>query len=184
MKSINKNYIEDLVINKLENNFFNKNAIETMVSKIHEYTINQSCEFKEEIKQFEMEIKKVEKEIENIINAISAGMFHESMKEKLSNLENKKSSLALRIEEYNLKLKLYVPEPKMIKSYLKSNSNIKIKNLDEQQKTIRTFIEKVVVFEDQINVYTIFDIIGGDGGSRTHVRKHFTKSFSECSCYI
>jgi site-specific DNA recombinase len=39
----------------------------------------------------------VQTEINNIVNAIAAGMFHPSMKEKMDELEAKKANLTIRL---------------------------------------------------------------------------------------
>lgn len=71
-----------------------------------------------------------------------------------------------------------------IRNYLEKDSDIKNKSLDDQKRIIKTFVSKVTVYDSDIDINTIVTFMSGGGGSRTHVQKHFTKSFYECICYF
>ena len=90
MKSINKEYIESLVVNDLIEKILSADAIKGLSKKVYNYAIGQQSEIQVDIKTFEKELKKVQSDIDNIVNAITEGMFHISMKEKMDVLENRK----------------------------------------------------------------------------------------------
>ena len=57
------------------------------------------------------------------------------------------------------------------------------KKPDDLKKIIQTYVEKVVVYEERIEVFLIFFVHtnGGGEGSRTPVQKYCYRTFSECS---
>ncbi len=107
-------------------------------------------------------------------------MFHPSMKDKMNELEEKKSQLNISILEANRQFSINSPAPEMIEKYLKKDADIKNKPLNEQRLIIQNYVRKVTVFENCIDIEFIVDLVDGGGGSRTHVRKYFQKTFSEC----
>ncbi len=107
-------------------------------------------------------------------------MFHPSMKDKMDQLEEKKSQLNISILEARRQFEINSPTPDMIERYLQKDADIKNKPLNEQKLILQNYVQNVTVFEDYIDINFIVDLIGGGGGSRTHVRKYFHKTFSEC----
>lgn len=160
LKSIKKEYIEELVIDELERKIFSPEAIEKLSKKILEYANSQQTEIKSDIVKIEKELNETQKQISNIVNAIANGMFHESMKSKMDILESKKSQLTLDLNEANLQAEINSPTIDMIKKYLQKDSDIKNKSLDEQKKIIQTFVSKVIVNHDNINVEFVVDLNG------------------------
>ncbi|OHW62206.1 hypothetical protein EUAN_12750 [Andreesenia angusta] len=181
MKSVGKEYIEALVIDQLVEDVFSPSAIENIVNHVSEYAETQSSEISKDIALIEKELSSVSAEIDNIVNAIASGMFHTSMKEKMDSLEQKKSGLSLRLAEAKLQLDIHLPTEAMIRGYLEKDTDIKNKSLNDQKKIIQTYVNRIIVCDNDITVDTIVTFAGGGGGSRTHVRKCFTRNFSECS---
>ncbi len=181
MKDIGKDFVENTVIEHLEKNVFSPEAIESLVIKISEYAASQSKEINRDIKIFTDQLAGVQTEINNIVNAIAKGMFHESMKAKMDELEAKKASLTIKLEEAKLQAQTHSPTPDMIRRYLQKDADIRNKSLEEQKRIIQTYVKKVIVYENKIDIETIVDLNGGGEGSRTPVRNHIHKSFYGCS---
>jgi len=181
MKDIGKDFVENTVIEHLEENVFSPEAINKLVSKISEYAASQSKEIIRDIKSFTDQLAGVQTEINNIVNAIAAGMFHPSMKEKMDELEAKKANLTIKLEEAKLQAQTHAPTKEMIRNYLQKDADIKNKSPEEQKRIIQTYVKKVIVYDNEINIDTIVDLNGGGEGSRTPVRKCIHTSFSECS---
>jgi len=183
-KSINKEFIEEIVIEELINSMLSPEAVKSVSRKIHEYTASQHNEIEKDISNYEGELKQTQKEIDNIVNAIAAGMFHPSMKDKMDELENKKSELIITISEAKRQSMLNSPDQDMIAKYIGKDSDIKNKSLQEQRLIIQNYVHKVTVYETYVDIEFIVDLIDGGGGSRTHVRKYFHKTFSECRTHF
>ena len=165
MKAINKNYVENIVIEHLEKNVFSPEAIERMVIKISEYAASQSKEINRDIKVFTDQLAGVQTEINNIVNAIAAGMFHPSMKEKMDGLEAKKVNLTIKLEEAKLQAQMHAPTEDMIRKYLQKDADIKNKSPEEQKRIIQTYAKKITVYENTIDIDTIVTFAGGGEGS-------------------
>lgn len=181
MKAINKDYIENLVIEHLEKNVFAPEAIERLVAKISEYAASQVEEINRDIKTFTDQLAGIQTEINNIVNAIAAGMFHPSMKEKMDELETKKANLLLKLEEAKLQAKTHAPTEDMIRKYLQKDADIRNKSPEEQKRIIQAYVKKVIVYENTIDINTIVTFAGGGEGIRTPVRKHCHPGISEHS---
>ena len=131
MKSIGKDYVENVVIEHLEKNIFSPEAIDSLVMRILKYATEQSREINRDIKLFTDQLAGVQTEINNIVNAIAAGMFHPSMKEKMDELETKKANLSIKLEEAKLQAQMRTPTEEMIRRYLEKDADIKNKSLEE-----------------------------------------------------
>lgn len=161
MKAINKGFVENTVIDMLEESILSNEAIDELSTKILEYSRGQSNEINNDIKRFEKELKSIQGQIDNIVNAVVSGMFHPSMKEKMDGLEENKASLVQRLEEARLQADIHTPNEEMIKKYIAKDKNIKNKSLEDQKQIIQAYVSKVIVYENDIKVKFIVDINGG-----------------------
>lgn len=165
MKAVNKEYVEELVIDQLIEDIFSPAAIDKVVKNMSEYTEKQTNIISKDIKIYKDELTGIETEIGNIVNAIASGMFHPSMKEKMDVLEERKAILKNRIREAEIQLEIHVPGEDLIRRYLEKDSDIKNKGPDEQKRIIQTFVSKIIVYDNDITVNTIVTFDGGGGGS-------------------
>ena len=156
-KSINKEFIEEAVMNQLVHDLFAPEAMNKIVDKVVDYAETQSGHIEGDIKQLESELASIQNQIDNIVNAIADGMFHSSMKEKMDNLEARKSKTAIELEEAKRQRKVNLPSKKLVKAYIQKDADIKEKSPEEQKHIIQTYVKKVVVYNDIIEVYTIVD---------------------------
>ena len=94
-------------------------------------------------------------------------MFHPSMKQKMDELEARKSALAIRIEEAKRQAEINSPSRDQIYYYLSQDADIKNKSLEDQKRIIQTYVCRIVVFDNHIETDTIVSFDGGGEGSRT-----------------
>jgi site-specific DNA recombinase len=181
MKSIGKDFAENAVIEHLEKHLFSPGAINKLVDKIAKYAASQNRKISRDIKAFTDQLSGVQTEINNIVNAIAAGMFHPSMKEKMNQLESKKASLTIKLKEAKLQAQIHTPTEEMIRRYLKKDADIKNKSPEEQKRIIQAHVKKVIVYEKTIDINKIVDLNGGGGGNRTRVRRQSHRSLYERS---
>lgn len=160
MKAIGKAFIENDVIDCLEKSVFSPEAIKALVSRIIEYAASQSEEINRSIKLFTSQLAEVQAGIDNIVSAITAGMFHQSMKVKMDELEARKTSLSIKLEEARLQAQTHAPSEAMIRNYLLTDANLKTKSPEEQKRIIQAYVKKVTVYEDTIDINTIVTFAG------------------------
>lgn len=181
MKAIGKDHVENAVIEHLERYLFSPNAVDKLADKITEYAASQSKEINRDIKAFTDQLAGVQTEINNIVEAIAAGMFHPSMKEKMDRLETKKAGLIIKLEEAKIQAQTHTPSEDMIRRYLQKDADIKNKSQEEQKRIIQAYVKRVIVYEDKLDIDKIVDLSGGGGGNRTRVRNRIHRSISGCS---
>ncbi len=184
MKSVGADFVENVVIEQLYNEIFAPGAIERMADKLAEYASSRSNEITSNIRDFENELSGIQTQINNTVNAIANGMFHPSMKDKMDNLEARKATLAIRIEEAKRQAEINSPSRNQIYYYLSQDSDIKNKSPEDQKRIIQTYVRKIVVYDSHIDTDTIVSFDGGGEGSRTPVRNHILKNFYGCSLYF
>ena len=162
-KSINKEFIENLVMDELIEKILSPEAIQELSQRIYNYAISQQKEIQADVGIFTKEMLKVQNEIDNIVNAIAQGMFHESMKTKMDELEKRKGELTIYLHEAKLQTERYAPKIGDVERYLKKDFDLKTKEPIDQKNIIDNYIKKVLVFEDQIEIQFIVDLGGGGG---------------------
>ncbi len=163
MKAINRDYVEGVVIEHLEESIFSPEALDKLVTKIVDYAAKQNKEIAKDIKLFTDRLTGVQTEMNNIVNAIAAGMMHPTMKGKMDELEAKKAGLAMNLEEAKLQAQVHAPTPEMIRAYLQKDAGIKDKDPDEQKRIIQAYIKRVIVYDNNIDITTIVTFDGGGG---------------------
>ncbi len=183
LKAVGKDFVENTVITELENTLFSDKGIKTMAKKIYEYAKRLSGSSDDRLKALEKQRTAVDRQIGNIVDSVADGFVHPSFKTKMDELELKKNSLQKDIFDEQVKQTTNSPSLKEIETNLQKNKGLKQKSLDEQKKVIQTYVRKVLVFDDTIDIKYIVDVdtTGGGGGNRTRVRKLSHRSIYECS---
>lgn len=162
MKSISKPFIEEKILDALYENLFADHVIDLATDMIYKHAASKNTEIPKQIATMEKQLGSVEVEIKNIVNAIAAGMFHESMKEKMDELEASKSALKIRIDEASLQQQSHSLTREQIRSFLNRYRKIKDMTPAEQKEAIRIFVNRVTVYDDRIDI----DVLTIPGGKK------------------
>lgn len=165
-KSISCAYAHESVIADLEKKIFSEQAAKKLARKIYDYAQSQSSEIQNDIQKLKKELSEVQSRIDNIVEAVAKGLFHPSFKEKMDHLEQRKETLLRRLHEAEFQAQINSPTIDTIKAYLLKDADIKNKNLDEQKRIIQAYVRKVIVHENELEIYFIVDLNGGGGPYR------------------
>ena len=84
-------------------------------------------------------------------------------------------------EQKNL---IELPNKEYIYRHFEKDMNIKEKSEDEQKRIIQTYVKKVIVYDDSVDVSSQVDMTDGAEGNRTPVRKPIHYNFSHYSQFI
>lgn len=193
-KDINKQLVEELVIEHLLNEFFTEDNIRNLSKQIISFQRSRKNETGDELSALKAELASHEKEIQNIIKAVEKGMFKEWMVAAGDTHDERIQHLKGRIE-YIEKMRAAVTlTEQQAYDYIMKDSDLKNKTPEQLKLVIQTYVEKVLIFRDFIEIHLVIDTNnpgnkrpqdcgydGGDGENRTRVRKHFHRSFSERS---
>jgi site-specific DNA recombinase len=182
-KNIRQDILEDYVLTQLKENIFNIEAIEKITSSIYiklkEINENSAKEKKTLLSQ--------EKSIQGKIDmafdmAFDGKMSKDLLARKTNELEVQLKEVLNKKEHLSRKDYSWLDEGKIKKFLLASMENLESEDPDAKRKVIETFVHKIVIYVDRIDVtYKVEPSssnnntdsvkVGGGEGCRTPVRK-------------
>lgn len=153
-----KDFLEDIVVNKIKENVLNPNIQDIIVEKIYETLQNNKDTLK--LNELENQVKKTDSLLDNCFNLILTATSDEIK----IRAENKSKELEILKSDLNNE----ITKIKLLKSTLKSKTEIKqilqmfVKNnesgLEYKKRIINSFINAVYVYDDKIIIYyNVFD---------------------------
>ena len=142
-KSIRKEFIEKLIVNKCIEQLQSPKNLNIIIQKLLERNTGPD---ESQIKLLMKEKGEIEKSIDNLITAIQNGFLSEPAKDRIKDLQQKQESVNARIEEETSKV--YIPLTK--ESILRYLSSALLK---EDSLMINALIDKVILFKDKIDIY-------------------------------
>lgn len=149
-KSISKEYIEDIVFTATQN-FFMQIDLKALAKKITEI-YNKSIEENHELKALEKELADINKKLKNLLSAIENGIFNDTTNQRMKELEISKKELEEKIAQTSAK-SIQPFNEEQIYTYLLSFKDIDQNNTKAKQKLIDMFINKIVLFDDHVEIY-------------------------------
>ena len=151
-KGIEKKKIESFTMDTIKAYFTDerKKALIEVATKIY---MNDKKDAPREKEVLNKELRETDKKIISIVDAISDGMYHKSMKHKLSDLEAKKKEIQNRISKSEVQLSYSVDE---LSEYLEMI--LDFESEESQKRSIKIFVEKVTVYKDKIDISILFGL--------------------------
>ena len=151
-KSIHRDLVESIVLENtmkfvLQDDFIEKIADE--IIKLNEIEDDSACL----VKVYEAEIKELESKIANIMTAIEDGIAPKRMLERINELEERESKLQEQIETERLKISNTILSKEQIVYWLSMFKEGDIHSSEFCDKLINLFVNKVVVFNNKVDVY-------------------------------
>ncbi|WMI80552.1 recombinase family protein [Anaerotignum sp. MB30-C6] len=154
-KELNKNYIENFVLDALYNNLFSKHSIEKLTDMLNQYKNEIQQKTQKELTEATGKLKAVVKETSQTLEIVcQSGITIDTVSEKLHELERQKQLLQDRIDELSMDVNLQTSENIVCGLVESSKEFIKNKNLPKCKSIINSYIEKVVVYSDKVKVIT------------------------------
>lgn len=193
-KDIGKKYVEDLVVKHLLEEFFTENNVRNLAKRIVDFQRTRKGETGNELTALKAELSSHEKEMQNIVRAVEKGLFADWMVETGNAHDERIQYLKGRIEYIENMQEAVTLTEQQAYDYIMKDSKLNEKSPEQLKLAVQTYVEKVLVFRDRIEIHLVIDVNnpgskrlqdcgydGGDGENRTRVRKHFRGSFSERS---
>lgn len=173
MKPINSSFIDRLVLETLYNSMFCPEAIDAAADKMFAYATEQKKQIPTFVKSAGKQLASVELEIKHMVDAISKGMFQDSMKEKMDDLETSRAALQIRIAEAEQHEHIYSLSKTQIRNFLSRYSNLLNDTADNQRAAVELWVHRVVVFDDDINIELVetvsVDYKNGEDGQKVGI---------------
>ena len=143
-KTVKKKWIEDAVILLIQKFILDDALMDRLADKLIEKLNAENTVLPLLCKQ----LTETQKGIDNIINAIQAGIFTASTKQRLEELEAEKSELSVQI------LKEEMAKPSITKEeilfYLTKFRKLNMNHLDQRRRLIDSFVNAIYLFNDRL----------------------------------
>jgi len=143
-KSVRKAWIENIVVDETLA-MLNDNAI---VDYIIELVMEVQNRESTSLPMLQEQLAETEKGIENMLNAIQAGIFTTSTKQRLDELEQTKSDIEVKILQEEIEKPLLTRE--FLEFTLHKFRDIDVSNQEQRQRLIDIFVNSVYVYDDKL----------------------------------
>lgn len=143
-KAVKKDWIEDLVINCTMKAIMNDEVMERLIDTLMELQKKESTNFPLLKKQ----LAETEKGINNMLNAIQAGIFTPSTKQRLDELEETKSQLEVSILQEEMQKPMLTRE--QIAFFIYRFRKFDTTKREQRQRLIDSFVNAVYLYEDKV----------------------------------
>lgn len=152
-KELNKTYIENFVLDILYHNLFNENSIQKLTQLLNQYRKESNKENAKDLDTATKRLKDVKREIDKTLEVVcKTGIAIETVAGKLRDLEEQKEHLESLLNELTINNNLQISERIVAQLVEKSREFVKTKNLPECKTFIKSYVERVTVFEDKVRV--------------------------------
>lgn len=152
-REIRKEALEGFVLSEMRRLIFNDEAVPRLLRMLNDYRQRKSARDAGDAEVVRARLDSVTAQIGNIVGAIASGYLQPEFKQKLEELEEQKAACELQLGE------LSAPEaaPAVTEETLRSlvaqfGRFVAEQNIPECKKFVRSFVEKVVVFPERVEV--------------------------------
>ena len=180
LQTFRKEYLEDLVVQKIKVAILESKALEKIADYICK-SYNQTVPSNNLLKLNEKSLTKVKNEIDNALKAILAGTKSSALSEKLEQLEEEKRVL----EQENIKLKIKNNSkitPVQALNFLESMMMLDSKSPAYKEILIQRFVKKVIVYNDKLilELYAIDDGFFNDNNPTNNQSNTASTTLASC----
>lgn len=164
-KRKNRDLLENLVFEILQESLFDKNAIKNLIKEMKKYVTIRKSNFSDELRMYSGRIARVVTSINNIVKSIENGAFTPKLNIRLKELEKERSDLEHKLNNLKVESNLEVPSEKDLLNIINKYGKIESLSVDEKKGLINRFVGKIIVHENRISVFMDVPFTGGGGGS-------------------
>ena len=147
-KAVRQHWIEDLVLEYAVNLLQDEGLLDSIAESTYQYYLSQNTDTTY-TKSLQTALADTEKSIRNLLKAIEAGMFTESTKTRLDELEAQKNDLKTALAAAKLREDLGLKKEHIL-YFLHQLAKMDLKDTDCQKRLIKTFVNAVFVYDDKV----------------------------------
>ncbi len=152
--SIRKEYIEDFVINEIEQVVHNEAVVSQILDRFVAFyrEKNSNNELIKHLKKSEQEINK---KIDNIIDAIAtSGDFSGRFQLKLNSLECEKADILEKLkQESEVNFNEFITKSDIRKTYFNVLNMLRMGNSEDKVAIINTLLNRIIVYKDRVEIF-------------------------------
>lgn len=149
-KSIKKDWLEAVVIAYVKKSVFNLNTIKSFVSKINKQITKSAKMHSGEIKKLENEKRGTQRKIDNLYTLAEQGEIDQSLRDRLAINKRRIEEINSRLSQIKLDTSKIMLTEKQVWEIMQSWQNAK--GPEELKAMLQTFVKKVIVGKDSIQV--------------------------------
>ena len=147
-KSIIKQKLEDLVINKTMELLSGKDSIKIITEKIMEYNKNKELE-NYNLKILQNRRNELNKSAQNMLKAIEQGIITDLTKTRLTEIEASLRELDIDIEKEKNKITKHISQEE-IETFLKNNIFKNCENIKIRKLIVNTLVRQILLYPDKV----------------------------------
>lgn len=155
-REINRDYLEGFVIEQIEKAIFNKEMVDIIRESFKNYIVEQNSERNAEINRLERTIKGLEQQEKNLLNTISEGateQVRDVILKKLDEVISAKKELNENLLVKESSFSLDIPSKAELEAcFIEARKMFRAKTLSDMQNLIDLYVEKVIVYENEVEV--------------------------------
>lgn len=152
MRAIDRDYIEGLVIDYVEQNILSDDAMSKVRDKILETVKDMEKNIPTSLDALIKELEETKAAQEKLIDAITKGIDIPSIKERLVELEDKKNSLTARIDELEAQQQAADSmRGARLDAHLEEYRDIRSQPRARQKEVLHKFVNRVTIYDNEID---------------------------------
>ena len=177
-KEIRREYIESYVLDELYERLFSNYSIQKLTAMLNDYNSRIAQESDSDIKRLEKVLAENQRKISNIFNFIMEnGFASDTAKATLTALEEEKKLLENQLKEITDKNMSNAISEAIVKELMeKSGEFLRTHKLSECRNFITSYVDKVIIYENKIEVIFKINVIDEQTGEIVPMRSETTRA--------
>ena len=149
-KSVRQDWIEPLVIAETVKLLQDDELLQQIVDKTWEYYQSQD-DLREKQSALDTQLADVESKLKNVLKAIEAGMFSQTIKDRLDELEQLKADLTASKADLQISAGLRLTRDH-IEYFLYQFRDMNYEDRECQKRLVKTFVNAIYLFDDHMKI--------------------------------
>lgn len=149
MRGINRDFVENIVINYIEQHILSDEAMERVKEKIVIELNRMAADSPSSLPSLNKELRDTEQKLDKLIEAITAGINALVIKDQIEALDKKKQQLEAQIEQLKARQQMTASfDDVALDDYIKQYRDIRSKTRPHQKEIINKFVDEVLVYDN------------------------------------
>lgn len=181
-KAVRKEYIEDLVLERIHTVLDNQEIFDMIINKTWEFYLKEDADNSEE-EALQNQLSAVEKGLQRLIKSVEDGMPYDLVKGRVEELEDQRTTIKKALEDHEIARAIKLTRDH-IQFFLEKMRDADRTDPEAQKRLIDTFVRKIFVYDDHILITLNYH---GNGNEITvnDIEKASTSDTTEvfeCAC--
>ena len=184
-REIRRDYIDNFVLNELYKRLFSKISLQKLTEMLNDYNQQAALGTNSELSKAKAELTENQRKVSKVFEMVDeAGISVDTVKFRLKELDKQKQYLESYIKELEATNKANSISEEQVKEIIrKSGEFIRTHNLTECRNFIDTYIEKVIVYDDRVDIIFKVNVFDKQTGTISPLKSASSKATVQSSYY-